>query len=173
MVVCLPSRPVTQASLYSFLDTIKVTHSTVAHPPLFTVADSMKLRRNTRGGHSKNLFLTDKKYNLILISALHQTQIALNQLHRYIHVGRLSFASPDLLFEALAVTPGSVTPFALLNDANRRVRFILDSALIEHNPIYFHPMVNTATTAVSNQGFIEFLTALGRKLEVFNFSTAL
>jgi Ala-tRNA(Pro) deacylase len=59
------------------------------------------------------------------------------------------------------VTPGSVTVFALINDTDRRVRLVLDRALMAHELVNFHPLTNTATTAVLREDLLRFLEALG------------
>lgn len=166
----LPALPATRESLLAFLGALGVDHVTHDHAPVFTVAESDEIKAHMPGGHTKNLFLKDKKDNLILISAEHATQIELKRLHERLGCGRLSFGSAERLEAALGVTPGSVTAFALINDPERKVRFILDAALMAHDPLNFHPLKNDATTAVSRAGFLTFLAALGREPEIMDFS---
>jgi len=162
----LPTPPVSRADLFSVLDDLGIAHTTMDHAPVFTVQEGQTIKAAMPGGHTKNLFLKDKKGALILISALQSTQITLNQLHKQLGCGRLSFGKADLLEETLGVTPGSVTAFALLNDREHRVRFILDEALMAHEIVNFHPLKNDATTAVSAQDLLRFVTALGRTPEI-------
>ncbi len=167
----LPAPPVSRDGLLAFLSALGVAHATHDHAPVFTVAESDQIKAHMPGGHTKNLFLKDKKNNLVLISAEHSTRIELKRLHERLGTGRLSFGSAERLEEALGVTPGSVTAFALINDPERRVRFILDAALMEHGTVNFHPMKNDATTAISREGLLTFLAALGREPEIMDFST--
>lgn len=169
-LVSPPAPPVSRAALLAWFDALGVEHHTVDHPPVFTVAESEAIKADMPGGHSKNLFLRDKKGALILISAHHDTQIALNQLHKELGCGRLSFGKADVLHEALGVTPGSVTAFALVNDPERRVRFILDAALMAYDIVNFHPLKNDATTGVRSSDMLQILDALGREPEIIDFS---
>ncbi|XBQ17024.1 MAG: YbaK/EbsC family protein [Oceanicaulis sp.] len=165
-----PAPPADRASLLSYLDALGIAHRTVDHPPVFTVAEGEAIKADLPGGHTKNLFLKDKKGALVLLSALQSTEIALNQLHRVIGTARLSFGKPELLGETLGVQPGSVTAFAIVNDPNKRVRFILDAALMAHETVNFHPLKNDATTAVSSADLLKFVRALGREPEILDFS---
>jgi Ala-tRNA(Pro) deacylase len=165
-----PAAPADRDALFAWLDQLGIAHRTVEHPPVFTVAESERIKADLPGGHTKNLFLKDKKGNVLLISAAHDTEVALKQLHRRLGCGRLSFGKPELLREMLGVEPGSVTAFALVNDPDRRVRFVLDAALMETDPLNFHPMRNDATTAVSRDDFLRFLRALGREPEIVDLT---
>lgn len=167
----LPAPPVDRIGLLGFLSALGIDHTTHDHAPVFTVAESEEIKLDIPGGHTKNLFLKDKKDNLILISAEHSTRIELKRLHERLGCGRLSFGSAERLVDALGVTPGSVTAFALINDPQRRVRFILDAALMAHQTVNFHPMKNDATTSISRDGLLAFLAALGRKPEIMDFSS--
>ncbi|MGA7021745.1 MAG: prolyl-tRNA synthetase associated domain-containing protein, partial [Pseudolabrys sp.] len=109
--------PKTPDQLFAILDSLGIKHSTVKHPPLFTVEQSGALRGQIPGGHTKNLFLRDKKYDIYLVVALEDADIDLKGLHRHLGAsGRFSFGSADLLREVLGVEPGAVTPFGAIND---------------------------------------------------------
>jgi Ala-tRNA(Pro) deacylase len=157
-------------ALFAFLDQHGVAHATLEHEPVFRVGEGAEIKAALPGGHTKNLFLKDAKDRLWLVTALGETQIDLKRLPATIGSARLSFGSADLLFEALGVRPGSVTPFALINDKDRRVSLVLDRALLEVDPLNFHPLTNTATTAVSCNGFLAFLRALGVEAVTVDFA---
>ena len=155
--------PASRAELFAFLDAHGVDHRTLEHPPVFRVEEGREIKARLPGGHTKNLFLKDAKGRLWLVSALQDAAIDLKTLPAEIGSARLSFGSPERLLAALGVTPGSVTAFALLNDPEQRVTFVADAALLEADPVNFHPLGNDATTAVSREGFRRFLRALGRE----------
>ena len=160
----------TQADLLNYFDAQGLSHATISHPALFTVAEGADMKAQMPGGHSKNLFLKAKNGPFFLVSAKDDTQIKLNRLHKVLGCDRLSFGSPELLFETLGVTPGSVTAFALLNDPHKKVRFFLDVALWACDPINFHPLTNTATTAMPRADFKRFLATLNRPLMLLDFA---
>jgi Ala-tRNA(Pro) deacylase len=151
----------TKDELLAFLTAHGIAHTTLEHPAVWRVDDGEEIKAALPGAHTKNLFLKDAKGQLWLISAEGHTQIDLKRLHPVIGSGRLSFGSAELMEEALGVTPGSVTAFALINDPERRVRFVLDRTLWEAELVNFHPLTNTATTAVSQEGFRAFFEAVG------------
>jgi Ala-tRNA(Pro) deacylase len=151
----------TRADLIALLDRLGVAHHTVDHPPVFRVGEGEDIKAAIAGAHTKNLFLKDAKGQLWLISAQDSTEIDLKRLHPVIGSARLSFGSETLMLDALGVTPGSVTAFALVNDTRHRVRFVLDRRLAEASRVNFHPLTNTATTGVDQTGFRAFLTAVG------------
>src|SRR5437773_1863780 len=112
----LTSMPATPADLFAFLDKLGIAHPTVTHPPLFTVEQSQALRGTIPGGHTKNLFLKDKKGALFLVTAPEDAAIELKSLHRLLGAsGRFSFGSADLMRATLGIEPGAVTPFAATN----------------------------------------------------------
>jgi len=152
----------TPDDLFTFLDRLGIAHRTVSHPPLFTVEQSQALRGQIPGGHTKNLFLKDKKGALYLISALEDAEIELKSLHRRLGAsGRFSFGSADLLREALGVEPGAVTPLAAMNDTGNLVTVVLDEALMAHKVINCHPLRNTMTTSLARDDLVKFLKATG------------
>jgi Ala-tRNA(Pro) deacylase len=59
------------------------------------------------------------------------------------------------------VEPGSVTPFAAINDKAARVTVVLDAAMMAHEVLNFHPLSNTGTTTISREGLVKFLEATG------------
>jgi Ala-tRNA(Pro) deacylase len=156
--------PLTPDELFAALDRLGIAHSTVTHPPLFTVEQSRSLRGTIPGGHTKNLFLKDKKDAIFLVTAPEDAPIELKSLHRRLGAsGRFSFGSPELMLEILGVTPGAVTPFGAINDTAGRLTVVLDRALMAHAVINAHPLVNTMTTSIARDDLLKFLEATGHK----------
>ncbi len=164
------TRPATREELFDFLAAHNIAYETHHHAPIFTVEEGADIKAAMPGGHSKNLFLKDKAGQVFLICALSSTQIRLNALHKVIGSKRLSFGSEALLLETLGVTPGSVTLFALLNDKEGRVQLILDAALVRHDIVNFHPLLNDATTAISSKDMIRFAKASGHEPRLIDFN---
>lgn len=164
------NEPATPDDLYAFLDAHGIAHRTIQHPPVFRVEEGLEIKAAMPGGHTKNLFLKDAKGQLWLISALGETRIDLKALPAVIGSARLSFGNEETLYQALGVRPGSVTVFALINDKAGRVRLVLDKALFDHEIVNFHPLVNSATTAVSSEGLSSFLKALGARPQIVDFA---
>lgn len=157
----------TPDDLFAFLDRLGVAHKTVTHPPLFTVEESQTLRGQIPGGHTKNLFLKDKKGALFLVVALEDAAIDLKSLHRRLEAsGRFSFGSADLMRDTLGVMPGSVTPFGLINDTGQRVNAILDHAMMKQAELNYHPLVNTMTTTIANDDLVRFIEATGHRVRI-------
>jgi Ala-tRNA(Pro) deacylase len=153
--------PATRQDLLARLDELGIETVTVDHPPVFTVAESSLLERQLPGGHTKNLFLKDKKGRLFLVVALGHARIELKSLHKVLGSDRLSFGSADLLMEVLGVAPGSVTPFSLINDKARRVTVILDADMMRHDRLNYHPLANTATTNIAREDLLAFIRSCG------------
>src|SRR5919107_4023738 len=134
----------TPSDLFAYLKKLGIRTETFEHAPVFTVAESRGVKAKIPGGHSKNLFLKDRKDRLFLVIAKDETRIDLKRLHEAIGAsGRLSFGSADLLRANLGVEPGSVTPFALINDTAQRVSVVLDATLATFERVNFHPLVNS------------------------------
>jgi Ala-tRNA(Pro) deacylase len=159
-----------RTDLIAFLDAHGVAHTTIDHPPVFRVGEGEETKRGLPGAHTKNLFLKDAKSQLWLVSAEQDTPIDLKRLPAAIGAARLSFGSAELMEATLGVTPGSVTAFALVNDAGRQVRFVLDQRLYLADHVNFHPLTNTATTCVSQTGFRDFLRALDITTLIVDFA---
>jgi Ala-tRNA(Pro) deacylase len=155
------------ADLFAYLAQLGIAHTTVNHPPLFTVEESRALRGQIAGGHTKNLFLKDKRGALYLVTAIEHAEIELKSLHRRLGAsGRFSFGSAELMRETLGVEPGSVTPFGALNDTARRVTVVLDAEMMTHAALNFHPLVNTMTTAIARDDLLRFLAETGHPARI-------
>ena len=138
------------------------------HAPLHTVQDSVKLRGKIEGSHSKNLFLKNKKNQFFLISCEENSKIDLKKMSKLTCAGNLSFSKKEYMMELIGVNPGSVTPYALLNDKNNKVRFFLEDKLFNSNILNFHPLVNTSTISLSKSNFISFMVENGKKINIFS-----
>lgn len=152
----------TERDLYELLDRLGVAWTLSEHEPVFTVAESRSLRERPAGVHTKNLFLTDKSGAPWLVACRDDRRMRIGALARALGARKLSFGSAERLRATLGVEPGSVTPFALINDRARAVRLALDAQmLLADEPICFHPLRNDATIGVSAAGLLSFLEALG------------
>jgi Ala-tRNA(Pro) deacylase len=153
--------PATPDDLFAFLDRLAIAHTTVTHAPLFTVEQSQALRGTIPGGHTKNLFLKDKRDAVFLVVAPEQGSVDLKTLHHKLGAGRFSFGSADLMLELLGVTPGAVTAFGVINDKSARVNVVLDAGLMQNAILNCHPLVNTMTTSIPREGLLRFFEATG------------
>lgn len=162
--------PLSRADLLERLAGLGIKTRTIDHAPVFTVAESTKLERDIEGGHTKNLFLKCKKGNLYLVVALNDARIDLKTLHTKLGSGRLSFGNADLLVEVLGVKPGSVTPFALVNDTGNRVTVVLDEAMMRHDLLNYHPLSNDATTSIARDDLLRFIRACGHEPRILAVS---
>lgn len=147
--------------LFAKLEALGIAQHTVEHPPVFTVEEAKALRGNLPGHHIKNLFLRNRKEEMWLVVALEDRAIDLRRLGEALGAGRLSFGSPERLRRVLGVEPGSVTPFALVNDETQLVRLALDRGLTEGGPVNAHPLVNTMTTAIASADLLRLFEATG------------
>ncbi len=164
--------PATRQDLLARLSELGIATVTVDHAAVFTVAESSQLERQLPGGHTKNLFLKDKKDRLFLVVALSHTRIDLKSLHKVLGCERLSFGKPELLVEVLGVAPGSVTPFALINDKAGRVTVILDADMMRYERLNYHPLANTATTNIAREDLVTFIRACGHEPRILGVGSA-
>lgn len=163
--------PKTPDDLFAFLATLDIKVTTKSHPPLFTVADSQSLRGEIKGGHTKNLFLKDKKGSYFLVTVLEDAEVDLKQIHHIIGAsGRVSFGKPEALMDLLGVVPGSVTVFGLVNDDAHQVKVVLDSALMQNEIINAHPLTNEATTTIARDDLLKFVAATGHEPVILKVS---
>lgn len=155
------SAPAGPADLFARLEALGIETTTIRHPPVFTVEEAKTLRGELPGGHTKNLFVRDKKGRMWLIVCLEDRRVDLKALSGRLASGRLSFASAGRLMAHLGVVPGAVTPFALINDRTGAVTAVLDADMLtRHARLNFHPLDNAMTTGIAPEDLVRFLEAV-------------
>src|ERR1700756_5492368 len=112
-------------ALFARFDALGIVHKTYEHAPVFTVEEAAHLYESQPGGHTKNLFLKDRKDGLWLVVCRDELRVDLNGLSKALDAPRFSFGSAELLVETLGVQPGSVTPVSIINDTANKVRVVL------------------------------------------------
>ena len=162
--------PANRDALMQRFDSLGISVTTRDHAAVFTVDEAKLVHDDIPGGHCKNLFCKDEKGVLWLIVALEDSAINLKTVPAIIGSRRLSFGKPELLLEALGVTPGSVTPFGLINDASVRVNVILDAAMMAEPVLNFHPLENNATTSIQANDLVAFIRSCGHEPQIFRVS---
>ena len=153
--------PATPEQLFAHLDRLGIEHETVEHPPFFTVEEGREYHDRIPGLHCKNLFMKDRKGGIWLAVVPADKRVDLGALEKRLGAPRLSFAKPDVLWDVLELTPGSVTPFGLLNDAQRRATVVLDEDLFAAERINCHPLHNAASTVIRSDDLLRFVRDLG------------
>jgi Ala-tRNA(Pro) deacylase len=156
-------KPANRETLFARLEELGIASTTVEHEPMFTVEQSRALRGTLPGAHTKNLFLKDNDGRLVLVVAKEDAKVDLKALAKRLGYSRFSFGKPALLSETLGVDPGSVTPFALINDTTQSVAVVIDAALMAFAEVNCHPLENTATTRLASQELIRFVESCGHR----------
>lgn len=157
----IPSPDAREAALYERFRQLNIVWKTHEHIPVFTVEESSSVIDNLPGGHTKNLFLKDKKGCLWLVVVRAHLRVDLPALAKQLGAPRYSFGSAELLIATLGIEPGSVTPFALMNDTEHKVRPVLDEDMLKQDPVNFHPLRNDRTTAITPGDLVSFVRACG------------
>jgi len=151
--------------VFDRLDRLGIPHRTVRHLPAHTVEEARRHRGDLPGGHAKNLFLKSKRDEYVLAVVQEDAPVDVQQIARTCDTARLSFARPERVIEWLGVRPGAVTPFALLNaehHPNRdRLRILVDQTLLDESLVWFHPLHNAATTAITPGDLVRFIESCG------------
>ena len=147
-----------ECNLYKILKELNIEFIRYEHKAVYTVEEAQAIDLVIPGKHCKNLFLRNRKGNkYYLVITLEDKEINLKDLSKNIGSTNLSFASKERLYNNLKLTPGSVTPFGLINNKDRNTTVILDNNLKGEEKINFHPNINTATISVSFHDLLKFL----------------
>jgi Ala-tRNA(Pro) deacylase len=156
-------------AVYAALDAAGIPYQRLEHPPVFTAEQAAEHWAGVDATQCKNLFLRNKKGNHHYLVVLEiSKQADLRYLAKLVHDDRLSFGSPERLMAKLGLTPGSVSPFGLLNDHDRSVRVLIDKDLRKSQRVIFHPNINTASVVVAWSHFETFLEARGNVVSYVN-----
>ena len=167
-----PRPPATPDDLLDRLAALDIETTTHEHRPVFTVEESRDLRGVLPGAHCKSLFLRNKKGAMWLVVSDEARRLDLKALAEVIGSGRLSFGSPERLMTHLGVEPGSVTPFALINDQGTKVSIVLDADVMAAELANFHPLINSKTTAIRPADLIRFIEECGHEPRVVDLAPA-
>lgn len=159
----MDAQPDPVTALFARLDALGIAHKTYEHMPVFTVDEAAHLYEGQPGGHTKNLFLKDKKDGLWLVVCRDALRVDMNALSKALDAPRFSFGSAELLVRTLGISPGSVTPFAIINDTANKVRVVLDEDMFAFDILNFHPLRNDRTTAIAASDLPKFLRACGHE----------
>lgn len=153
-------------ALYKLLDKLEIQFEYYEHPPAPTIEEAMKYWKDIDATHCKNLFFRNHKGNRHYLVVLdHRQDLNIRDLEQRLRQGKLTFASPPRMMKYLGITPGSVSPFGLINDKEKHVHLFLDKRLEESKSISFHPCINTASIIISYEDFMKFLIHQGNSWE--------
>ena len=151
----------------AYLDAHDIDYEITEHKAVFNMAEIEDVELPYPKDDAKNLFVRDgKKRDYYLISARGDQRVDLKEFRRKQGTRSLSFASAEDLMNKLRLTPGSVTPLGLLNDAEHKVIFYLDASFAGGR-IGVHPNDNTATVWMQADDLVELLRDAGTEVHIF------
>ena len=158
--------PCTVEDLFAFLDRLGIEHHTTEHPPIFTAEQGHEWEDKIPGTGCTSLFLKDEKGGLWLVMIPADKRADLKGIAKRAGAPRFSFGKPELMMDVLGVTPGSVTPFALLNDTKKQIKVVLDEDMLRCDKVHYHPLHNAASTTLRAADFLKFVRALGYEPQI-------
>lgn len=164
--------PINTSFLISILDNLEINYQIFDHEPIFTVAEGEHLKANIPGTHCRNLFVRDKKGRMFLVVVANETAVDLKKLSGLLDCGRLSFGSPERLWQHLGIYPGAVCPFTVINDKDHQVDVILDRFMMDQEIVNYHPLDNAKTISVRPADLLKFLDSTGHKPRILDLSAA-
>ena len=164
--------PTSSQDLLKQFDELGIEYALHEHERVFTVAESSKIEKGIEGLHCRNLFLRDKKKKMYLVVAANETQIDLKKLQGVIGSDRLSFGSADRLWQYLGVRPGSVCPFAIVNDTQGAVEMILDANMMDADIVCYHPMENNMTVGIGPDDLVKFIRSTDHEPRIIDMGPA-
>jgi Ala-tRNA(Pro) deacylase len=153
-------------AVFELLERLKINYKLVEHPAAPTIEEAMKYWKDIPATHCKNLFFRNHKGNkhYLVVFEAHQ-QLDIHDLEKRLKQGKLSFASEKRMAKYLALKPGSVSPFGLINDTENHVHLFLDRHLLSSEKLSFHPNDNTASLVISLVDFKKYLNQVGNSFE--------
>jgi len=155
-----------EKELLDFFKQHQIDYALHTHEPVFTTEQSNHLHETIQGAHSKNLFLKDKKKSFFMLSILDHKRVNLKALSKNFGKGGLSFASVEELMGKLSLTPGSVTPYALLHDPDAKIKFLLDQDFLNYEVLNFHPLRNDQTVSLNLKSFFHYFELIHHSPQV-------
>lgn len=164
--------PTSPESLMAKLESLGIEYKLHHHEAVFTVEESEKLDSEIPGTHCRNLFLRDKKKKNFLLVLQNATEVEMKKLPPVIGSDRLSFGSADRLWEFLGVRPGSVCPFAIINDTENKVKILFDKSMMETDIVNYHPLLNTMTVSLKPPDLVKFIEDCGHEAHIIDLSDA-
>jgi Ala-tRNA(Pro) deacylase len=152
--------------IYRVFKELNIHFDYYGHPPAPTIEEARKYWKDIEATHCKNLFFRNHKGNrhyLVIIE--HTKDLGIHDLEKRLKQGKLTFASGERMNRYLGLTPGSVSPFGLINDKDHHVHLFLDEELRMAERISFHPCINTASLVIKFSDFEKFLEWTGNSYE--------
>ena len=150
-----------------YLDQHQINYEKIDHPAVFNMADLANLHLPHPEADAKNLFIRDdQKKHYYLLTVKGNKKVNLQQFRQKFGTRRLTFASPEDLKKFLQVTPGSVTPLALLNNVDVQIPLYLDAYFLKQPLIGMHPNDNTATIWLNSGDLINLIKEHGNPVYV-------
>jgi len=152
--------------LFDLFETLGIEFKNFEHQPAYTFDEMYEFTNKIPGAHNKNLLLHSPLRGLVMIVMLGHDKLDLKACYETLEIAKSSFAKPEIMEEVLGITPGSVTPFALVNDKDHKIEVFLDEDMMSRDLLNYHPLRNDMTTTIKSKDLIKFLKHTGHQYKV-------
>lgn len=155
-----------EENCYDLLDKLNVEYHRVDHEHAPSIEACHAVENVLGALICKNLLLTNRQQtDVYLLMMPGEKPFKTKLLAKQIGSTRLSFATEEQMEKLLGVTPGSVSVLALMNDAEKQVKLVIDEDLLKDEYIGVHPCLNSSTLRLKTKDMVDIiLPALGHDI---------
>ena len=151
-------RAAVEMKCYDLLDLLGISYLRADHDHADTIELCREIEKILGCPICKNLLLTNRQNTAFyLLMMPGDKPFKTKDLSRQIQSARLSFASGEQMEQLLGTPPGSLSVLGLMNDAEGRVKLLIDSDLMGLEYIGCHPCRNSSTLKLGMADVLELL----------------
>ena len=156
--------------VYDTLNKMNIPYEVVEHPPAVTTEEADSYIVGKEGVRTKTLFLTNRKKTAYYLVVMDDAKrLDMDRLAEILQEKRVSFASAERLKGKMALYPGAVSIFGLLNNADHDIKIYLDQEMLSERLISFHANDNTKTLFIAMEDMYKFFKAMDYEYTIIEF----
>ncbi len=149
------------------LEELAISFEVVEHEPALTTEQADSFIEGIEGVRTKTMFLTNKKKTAFYLVIMDdKKRLDMELLKDLIGANRIRMASPESLFEKMSLPAGVVSPFGLLNNADKDIQVYFDKEIMSERRMSFHPNTNEKTLFLDRTDLLKYLESIGYQAHI-------